>query len=324
MKRLDVQKIGFHRGENRTPEDFTFPAAMTSIMEYLDEDFRRTKIIHAHSREYTQRVPNIEFVAASGIGFALLWEKNFCMSAMDLMQAGSYEKGIENAFAWAGWAYERVSGEAMLRHAVAAIDDGRPFIAFGDITDPPETALICGYDNEGKTLVGWSFFQDGMATIENGMFRVSDWESHIWDMFIPTQKTERTLSPRDIVAFGVEIMEKTQVDGYFAGDAAYAAWQDALAACGTADAKLFDYHHNILFNLAEARAWCGDFLKSQEISAGKHFNAIHDLCWKANAAAPNAEALADPEKRAALLRIMEEIRAEDKAAISELREYLQN
>lgn len=163
-----------------------------------------------------------------------------------------------------------------------------------------------------------------MATVENGMFQVSGWESHTWEFCILTRKTERTLSPCDIVAFGVEIMEKTQADGYFAGDAAHAAWQDTLASCGTADAALFGYHDSILFNLAEARAWCGDFLKSQKIEAGKHFGKIHDLCWEAHAAVPNAEALAVPEKRAALLRVMEQIRAEDKAARSELRAYLQS
>ena len=323
MKLLDVEKIGFHRGENRTPEDFTFPAAMTSMMAYLDESFRRTQIIHAHGREWTQRVANVEFVAASGIGFALLWEKDYCMGAMDLIQAGSYEKGIQNSFAWAGWEYERVSGADMRSRAVAAIDEGHPFIAFG-LTDPPEAALVCGYDDEGRTLCGWSHFQDGMATVENGMFQVSGWESHTWEFCILTRKTERTLSPCDIVAFGVEIMEKTQADGYFAGDAAHAAWQDTLASCGTADAALFGYHDSILFNLAEARAWCGDFLKSQKIEAGKHFGKIHELCWEAHAAVPNAEALAVPEKRAALLRVMEQIRAEDKAARSELRAYLQS
>ena len=229
MKLLDVEKIGFHRGENRTPEDFTFPAAMTSMMAYLDESFRRTQIIHAHGREWTQRVANVEFVAASGIGFALLWEKDYCMGAMDLIQAGSYEKGIQNSFAWAGWEYERVSGADMRSRAVAAIDEGHPFIAFG-LTDPPEAALVCGYDDEGRTLCGWSHFQDGMATVENGMFQVSGWESHTWEFCILTRKTERTLSPCDIVAFGVEIMEKTQADGYFAGDAAHAAWQNTLAS----------------------------------------------------------------------------------------------
>lgn len=73
MKRLDVQKIGFHiptEDRPRVPESFPFPAAMASIMAYLDEDFRRTQILHAHGREYEQRTANIEFVAASGIGFS--------------------------------------------------------------------------------------------------------------------------------------------------------------------------------------------------------------------------------------------------------------
>lgn len=40
MKTLLLRKIGFSgtTGDDRSPESFPFPAAMTSIMEYLKED----------------------------------------------------------------------------------------------------------------------------------------------------------------------------------------------------------------------------------------------------------------------------------------------
>lgn len=243
------------------------------------------------------------------------------MSALDLIQAFSYEKGIAAAFAWAGWEYERVSGEAMREHAVTAIEAGIPFIAFG-LTDPPEAALVCGYGDEGQTLCGWSHFQNGMETLENGMFQASDWEGRAFELLIPVRKTECTLPLQTIIASGTEIMEKTKADGYLVGDAAHAAWYDAIASCGQDTDRLFRFHRKILFNLAEARCWCGKFLTARGVKAGKHFATIHNLCWEANAAVPNAAALADAEKRAALLSIMEKIRAQDEAAHTELTPYL--
>lgn len=319
MKTLLLRKIGFSgtTGDDRSPESFPFPAAMTSIMEYLKEDLP-VETIHAHGRSYTRRRGNLDFVAASGIGFALLWDRNLCFSAMDLLQAAPYDRGIANAFAWAGWEYEQVKGEIMRSKAVAAIDKGIPLIALG-LTDVPEAALICGYDQDGETLIGWSHFQEGMQTIENGMFQKSGWQDSTWMLIIPTRRVGRSFTLPNLLAVGVEIMSQSQIEGYLAGDAAYAAWCTAIEDAVEENEAFYQYHHNILFNLAEARAWCGDFLKGSGVKAGRHFHHIHDLCWEADAAAPNAAAMAQSENRKKLLAVMDQIRKEDQAALEELK-----
>lgn len=212
MKILDVRRIGFHRdGDTRSPEDFAFPAAMTSLTECLTGRVS-DEVIHAHGCEYVRRTDNMAFVTASGTGFALLWSPDMCMSALDLLQAAPYEKGIARAFAWAGWQYDTVRGEDMRARAVASIDAGRPFIAFG-LTDIPEAALVCGYDAGGRTLIGWSHYGDELDKLNDGMFVCQDWEAHTWELEIPTHPAESGLSVRDIVSAGVEIMERHAVEG---------------------------------------------------------------------------------------------------------------
>ena len=289
-------------------------------MEYLKENLP-VETIHAHGRSYTRRRGNLDFVAASGIGFALLWDRDLCFSAMDLLQAAPYDRGISNAFAWAGWEYEQVKGEMMRPKAVAAIDKGIPLIALG-LTDVPEAALICGYDRDGETLIGWSHFQEGMETVENGMFQKSGWRDSTWMLIIPTRRVGRSLTLPKLLAVGVEIMSQSQREGYLAGDAAYDAWRTAIEDCVEENEAVYQYHHNILFNLAEARAWCGDFLKGNGVKAGRHFHHIHNLCWEADAAAPNAAAMVQSENRRKLLYVMEQIQKEDQAALEELKKTL--
>ena len=322
MKILDVRRIGFHgrTGDDRSPEDFAFPAAMTSMMEYLGED-TGIQIIQAHDRDWMHRGANDAFVAASGIGFALLWDEKRCPSAMDLLQAVPYDKGIENAFRWAGWTYERVSGEGMKEAAVRAIEEGKPFIALG-LTDVPEAALICGYDEDGEALFGWSHFQGGMETIENGMFAAKGWSERTWEIIIPEERTERTIGLNELLTEGARIMEQASVEGYAAGQAAYEKWIEALENCAGQEREIYDYHHAVLFNMAEARCWCGEFLKAQGVEAGIHWKRIHDLCWKADAAVRSAGELREDEKRAALISVMKEIQAEEKAALEEIRGYI--
>ena len=318
MKILPVRKIAFYgqTGDNRSPESFPFPAAMTSVMEYLGEDVR-PETLEAHDRKYLRRGMNVDLTAAGGIGFALLWDESHCPSAQDLLQAAPYGAGIDRMFAYVGWEYERVTGAEMKAAAVKAIDEGRPLIALG-LLDCPEAALVCGYDDMGDTLIGWSHFQDGYETAENGMFRKSGWADDTWELIIPTKKTEKTLDVRGVIEAGAAIMRQEAVEGYKAGQAAYDRWIGEIEKSEGINAELYDYHHAILFNMAEARCWCGDFLRMHGVEAGAHFAAIHDLCWQADAAARSAEEMAEPEKKAALMDILRRIQAEELAALNEL------
>lgn len=322
MNTLSVRKIAFHgqTGDHRSPESFAFPAAMASMMEYLGED-SGIQIMSAHGVDWLHRGINDDFIAASGIGFALLWDEGLCPSAQDLLQASPYDKGIANAFAWAGWRYDRVTGSSMQTAAVRAIKEGKPFIALG-LTDVPEAALICGCDKTGNELYGWSHFQRGMDTMDNGMFIARGWTERTWELIIPKEKVGRAIAPKDILSEGLRIMNQTKVEGYAAGQEAYAQWIAAIENCASRESAIYNYHHALLFNMAEARCWCGEFMKKHGIETGKRFKAIHDLCWKADAVVHSADDLKEESKRATLISVLREIQSEEQTALSEIRARL--
>ena len=325
-KILNVRKVAFHgkTGDNRSPESFPFPACMASLTEALGVP-DPIETIHAHGTTYEKRTANDAYLAASGMAFALLWHREYCPSALDVMQAVGHETCIRRAFAWAGYDYalfERTgdNAEAAKKAVFAAIDRGAPVLAFG-VIDPPECALIAGYD--GDALLGWSHFGEELPHEENGMFRAENWQNDWWLFAVPGEKTARSLTYADVKSFGLSVMEKTEADGYIAGLAAYDEWLrvlEDLADDGTE--AFFNFHHMLLFSLAELRAWGANFLREAGApDAAQCFSDIHDLCWKADAVTKNggAASLKAPETRAALAAVIREIRAKDVQAMGYLR-----
>lgn len=73
---------------------------------------------------------------------------------------------IKAAFDACGYEYEYIYGEEIqkskpeyIRKIVESIDKGLPVLTFG-IVGPPICSIICGYDENGDTLIGWSQFTD--------------------------------------------------------------------------------------------------------------------------------------------------------------------
>lgn len=59
---------------------------------------------------------------------------------------------------------------------VSSIDKGIPVLAIG-VIDVPEWCIVAGYDDQGDTLLGWSYFQDNPQVRKdpNGYFMKSGW-----------------------------------------------------------------------------------------------------------------------------------------------------
>ena len=73
---------------------------------------------------------------------------------------------IRAAFDACGYEYEYVAKEAIkkdkaeyVKKIVDSIDKGLPVLSFG-IVGPPICSIICGYDENGDVLIGWSQFTD--------------------------------------------------------------------------------------------------------------------------------------------------------------------
>ncbi len=344
-KILDVVKVAFHGNTNddRTPEDFAFPACMTSLMQYLGEDYPIVSI-EAHNRKYTVRTGNLNFITASGMAFGLLWHREYSMSSMDLTQVNNHDLTIKYAYDWAGYDfaifYADNNYDLIKEKIVSAIDKGIPVLAFG-IIGPPECLIITGYDDDGEVLIGWSHFQDWEACEKeaNGMFRKDNWFENLWKIVITGPKCERKISIYDIIERGLKIMEQTECDGYVAGLAAYEEWIKFLLdpqLNNIDDETLktrYEFHHNLVGNHAEARCYAGDFLnnineelKSENIAIiASCFKDIHDLCWKVWKVLDEQDGVElwksfrDMEKRKKIAKIIGEIKALDEKAMKYMR-----
>lgn len=351
-KVLDVTKVGFHgnTGDNRSPEDFAFPSCMTSLMQFLGEDYPQIEIA-AHNQKFTMRTGNIHFITASGMAFGLLWHKEYCMSSMALMQVNEHNTTIKNAFDWAGYEYEVIeksqeegNQEFIKEKIMGSIDKGMPVLAFG-IIGPPECLIINGYDENGDVLIGWSHFQDWEQCPKetNGMFRKTNWYDNLWKIIVTGKKVGRLVSVKNVLTLGLEILQKTESEGYIAGLAAYDEWIKYLSNPEleqVSDNMLktrHEFHHCLVGNLAEARCWGGEFLlraseemKDENIKeAALCFKNIHDLCWKVWGVLGSYghqdawKGFRIMENRSKIADIIKDIKAMDEKAIGCLRAALE-
>lgn len=127
----------------------------------------------------------------------------------------------------------------LIRRELAA---GRPVIGFG-IVGPPEACLITGYRGAGETLLGWNFFQDMpefAGDIEKepcGYYARRGWYEYQETLAVMSVG-EKLPAPdrrgflRDVLQFGLTVMETPRVYDYAGGLAAFDAWSDALAREG--------------------------------------------------------------------------------------------
>ncbi len=325
---LPVRRVGFMgcTDDDRSPESFPLPACMTSLMEALGDGYGDVTI-YAHNRSYTKRLGNHKFLGASGMAFGLLWSESLDYRTMDLTMISPFDEIIRRVFAFAGYTYELIEAgeyeiDEVYRKILRAIDDGKPILMSG-LFGQPESAIIAGYENLGKSLVGWSHFQNEaeVGKTENGMFRMSDWEDK-WESIVITQKNVgRSLTYEEALLNGLENMRKTNVGGYLVGYAAFDKWIEMLE-CAEPTSEFYRYHVSILFNYAELRAWGCDFLNNAGLrEAADTFMSIHDLCWKADAAAKEGE-FALREKREKVVEVMREIVSLDHKAEKLIESYL--
>jgi hypothetical protein len=340
-KVLDVRRVGFAHdlgSDTRSPESFAFPACLTSLVESLGGDVG-WRTIEAHGREWTERFAYKDYLVATGMAFGLLWHPEHCLSSADLSQVNAeHNDTIRRGFDYAGRRNEIVEksegNAALLRDRIVAnIDAGRPVLAFG-IVGPPECGIICGYDQDGEVLLGWSHFHT------DGMFRESAWLSGLWKIVLCGEPKAPVRDLKNIVEHGLSIMDMQEVGGYEAGVAAYDAWIAHVSdkSCESMDDGALrhwhELHHLLVGNHAEARAYLSNFLaqrgagQPQLEQAAGHFMNIHDTCWRVwdvlgGLGAPDGHlGLRDPAKRDELAAMLGSIRDLDLLAADALRAWL--
>lgn len=217
-----VPKVGYGEYGGCTP----FPICLKAAANYLGEDI---------DYDYAMVV--------SGAAFRLTWDET-CWNGgnVDVIFAFDdpemvYKNGIEAL----GRKFElltrepKATKEDFISFIKKQIDKGYPCIGLGFI-GPPEACLITGYRNEGKTLLGWNFFQDcpeyaAVLKFDDSGYFITDswWENK--DTVAVMAMGEKTSSPmplKTMVQNAITVLSGRRQGNYAKGLMAYDAWKKAI------------------------------------------------------------------------------------------------
>jgi len=253
-----------------------------------------------------------------------------------------HDTTIARAFNYVGYGFEIITKESdnydlLRQRIVASIDAGTPVLAFG-IIGPPECSLICGYDEDGTVLFGWSHFQsrDPADLAANGMFKTSKWYDDLWKIVLCGAPQTTSINVRDIVKHGLAIATASYLGDsdnpggeegmYAASSLAYDAWMEYISR------EVYDnmpneelrrqywFHHTMVGSNAEAKAYLGNFLHYHTAGdpelgrIAELYDEIHNLSWRIWEVAGGSNnkeaylALADSAKRAAIVDLLNQMK----------------
>ena len=291
-------------------------------MEYLGEQYG-CKTLRKPGEDCKLDCAYSFFLGVTGGAFFHSWKKGwhgdngalFYMSDDPEAPERRALEAVGYAFHWLDTEIQHTPEEVMRQAIVESIQKGMPLLSYG-IIGPPEAGIITGYDDGGKTLIGWNFFQNlpefnaGVEFESDGQYRKRDWYRDIHSILILDGK--RTRPPlketyRQALQWGCKVMRtpvaysKPDVPEWYReranGLAAYTAWAEQLLQdddFATSDEAILrtrhDVHNNAVGFIAEARWYGGQFLRqaveylppaaSKDLyRAAACFAEEHDLMW---------------------------------------------
>ncbi len=286
-------------------ERFSFPSALTSVLEGLDEDPGLAKSGDTGSDEAARSMYK-RILASSGMAFGLLWSPDFCTSSLDLMQVADHDETIRRAFNYVAYDFEIIEKSSvtdnkslMWDKVLRSINEGKGVLAFG-IIGPPECSLVTGYNEDGQILYGWSHFQSHAAEDcdTEGRFVSRDWYENIWKIVIVGEKKSHTDEFETILKQGSKIARSTLLDGYFAGPAAYDAWINFVKHLNLSNSSIneqrtyLDFLKQLVLMQAEAKEALATFIRyqgnedSELLQIAKLYEEISELARKIYALLP--------------------------------------
>ncbi|MGF1447935.1 MAG: hypothetical protein ACFB20_00805 [Opitutales bacterium] len=359
----EVPRVGFYpdlrqHEPKREPEDIIFPATMRAVMQYFGHP------------EYDY----VHFVGVSGAMAFLGWREGWHHDSAAIYYMAPFnqhQRLFEDSFTSTGYpkgqhvtlkGADAVSEPEARRLIQESIDAGRPVLAQG-VVGPPETCIICGYDEAAAVLIGWSFFQSqeaenqGVEFEPNGMFRIRDWYADkdtfelifFGDRGEPPNLAEvrrRSLEWATHCACIPETWDGPRHNGL----AAYDAWighlrcDEAIRADGSVPEgvgdKPYQVHCAISGQLAEARHYGSKYLirvaqkepqmRADLLQAAGSYTHIHDLMWQVwNCCGGNTcgseqlERFAQPETRQRIIELLKEAQQQDVQAIEHIKAALE-
>jgi hypothetical protein len=158
-----VPRIHFYEGGPGCPEDIPFPSVMRALMEFLGEAAYGCRSRRALKPCFRIKCGYSFFVGVSGVASFLNWGPGWEEDNVEIMYMSDNPgapfmhvfEAIGYNFSYSG---EGGSEESFRETITQSIRSGFPVLAF-NLVGPPESSLVTGYDEGGKVLIGWSFFQ---------------------------------------------------------------------------------------------------------------------------------------------------------------------
>ncbi len=301
------------------------------------------------------------------MAFRLVWNEGWDPGNLGMgnMPFGT-AKVMAQAFDAVGYDHEYIvkepgrDNEAYFRERI--VDSigkkGRPVIAVG-VVGPPEPCIVSGYDEDGKVLIGWSFFQQapdfkGHIDFEDtGYFRKGNWFNETYSLCIIGDKRQRPPLEqvyRDAIKWAVEVVRAphpAQESGANGLDA-YDAWADHIGDESVFSGAGMDtlrelhmVHSDATDTVAEGRWQASLFLKeiaghnpdiAEELhAAAAAYQEEHDLMWRIwglqggiERSDEHIKAFAKPAVRDQMIPLIHEAKEKDKAAVECLERVLQS
>ncbi len=363
MVSFQLHKKKEKSGLRRCPESMPFPSCLRSCLEFRGEDMG-FKTITVNNMDWRLDTTYVYLMGTTGSAFRLSWKPGWYMGNpdMNLMfhdTLAPYRKGVESV----GYTCNIVQKddsqfqeEYIRMQIIESIRErGCPVIANG-VVGPPIDCLITGFDEEGKILIGWSYFQKAkefsadLKFEASGYFRKRNWFKDTYRLIIIREKKDR--SPlekiyKDSLQRALEVVHTPLVQrDCRSGLAAYEAWANMILKDEEfIDKRVkellhrFHVHMDASGIVAEGRWYAFQFLKKiiedvpcpkEELSqAASCYDREHSLMWQMwslvggpGHSTKKAKSFQDPEVRKKTAEIILKAREQDLKAADYLEQAL--
>lgn len=238
---------------------YSFPAMMATALCYIET--QEKNLAEMTYQQLNERF--CEVMHLTGMGYGFLWNVVERHLIEELWHVNDLAEMVGQVMGYYGrdylWLTPENSSKNDIRQMIMwSIDHGRPVMAewLGGL---PEFSLITGYENNGETLLGYTYCEECAVEInEYGMFvNPARWDEIMTqnDMFhvlVIGDKKPSLLSDRDTIAYALQVLDKNVADNknhflakeLIAGDKALQAWLDA---CDTDEATVHLFKHEDIF-----------------------------------------------------------------------------
>ena len=196
-----------------------FPGSLLAVMQFLGEPVDYDYIM-----------------GVTGAAFRRIWNRDDGGN-VDLMYLEP--EPHQRAFAALGYEFSTVPRKdkaAMVAAIKASVAEGRPVLGCV-LIQPPEYGIVTGYDQDGETLIGWSYFQDYSKP---GYCEVPGWFEKMEGgpdvgLILVGEKREERLTEREVLIGCLEwaidlarTAKRPNLPDHVCGLAAHDAWGDGL------------------------------------------------------------------------------------------------